>query len=122
MLKVAALGLSALLVLGCQVGQTSAPPPEQSPNLGLTEQDLEQIRKDIADEYQSNAFNECMKFTNRLEYCLHPPLSTEVFIELKDGEASGLVRWETRPGGETLTHLCSVTVYDNGSYIWSCKP
>jgi hypothetical protein len=85
-----ALGLATLLLSG---GCAS----------GLTEEDLVTLRADIRSQYEERA-----------------DVVEEVFLEMRDGEASGFVRWYA--AGETYFHDCTVTVYDNGQISWSCGP
>lgn len=69
---------------------------------GLTEEDLVALRADIRSAYLDRGVVE------------------EVFLEMRDGQAFGFVRWSV--DGETYFHDCTVTVYDNGQVSWSCEP
>jgi hypothetical protein len=121
MLRIAALGLSALFALGCA-----------TESVGLTEQDLDDIRRDIRKTYAEKDLSACIEqaglggndFTTA-EWCESQPfLLIDLFLEKKDGEASGFIKWNDRYHlykKKELTHSCSVTVYDNGSYLWKCE-
>ena len=118
MLKVAALGLSALLSLGCVMETVS-----------LTEKDLEDIRRDIRKTYAEQDARDCEDYRvpprytwEALQSCREEPFRLiDLFLELKDGEASGFIKYETRADSREVSLWCSVTVYDNGSYVWKCE-
>ena len=70
---------------------------------GLTEEDLVTLRADIRNSYEERA-----------------DVVQEVFLGLIDGKASGYVKWYA--AGETFSHDCTVTVYDDGQITWRCGP
>ncbi len=116
MLRVAVFGLTALLALGCATETFS-----------LTEKDLDDIRRDIRKTYAEKDLSACIDQAGweNAEWCESQPfLLADLFLELKDGEASGYIKWTDRYRSweDELTHWCSVSVYDNGSYVWKCGP
>jgi hypothetical protein len=112
MLRIAALGLSALFALGC-----AAEP------VGLTEQDLDDIRPAIRKHYAAKDLQDCRDSgTYIYDYCAEIPFALkDLFLEIRDGEASGFIKYLPRQDRSIEVVLwCSVTVYDNGEYAWKC--
>ena len=111
MLRTAALGLSALLALGCA-----------AESVGLTEQDLETIRAEIRRTYNRDLAAQAELLGCNPEWNLG---IQDLFLEIKDGEASGLIEYWSSDcstfSAEPIKEFCNVTVYDNGSWLWKCE-
>jgi hypothetical protein len=112
--RVLYFGIATLLTAGCATA-----------SVGLTEQDLEEIRIAIRKEYAAIDLKDCRESGIWVDpsFCDTMPFGfRETFLELKDGEASGFIKYEPRAGfGEVVTRWCKVTTYDNGDYVWKCE-
>jgi hypothetical protein len=113
--RVLYFGIATLLTAGCATA-----------SVGLTEQDLERIRIEIRKEYAAIDLKECRDRGTWTDPSICDTVSfgfKEIFLELKDGEASGFIKYEPRLMWEdvVVTRWCKVTVYDNGDYVWKCS-